>query len=82
MDNRCGLLVLWNNVMKVFQRERRGSQRSKDKAAEWEIWTGKGQWKGNRRQEEKKGRNINKCRKDKEMKRERGGRYQRKAQMK
>ena len=69
--------------MKVFQRERRGSQRSKDKAAEWEIWTGKGQWKGNRRREEKKGRNINvKCRKDKAMKRERGGRYQRKAQMK
>ena len=59
--------------MKVFQRERRGSQRSKDKAAEWEIWTGKGQWKGNRRREEKKGRNINvKCRKDKAMKRERG----------
>lgn len=82
MDNRCGLLVLWN-VMKVFQRERRGSQRSKDKAAEWEIWTGKGQWKGNRKQEEKKGRNINvKCRKDKAMKRERGGRYQRKSQMK
>ena len=69
--------------MKVFQRERRGSQRSKDKAAEWEIWTGKGQWKGNRKQEEKKGRNINvKCRKDKAMKRERGGRYQRKSQMK
>lgn len=82
MDNRCGLLVLWN-VMKVFQRERRGSQRSKDKAAEWEIWTGKGQWKESRKQEEKKGRNINvKCRKDKAMKRERGGRYQRKAQMK
>lgn len=34
---------------------------------------GKGQWKGNRKQEEK-GRNINvKCSKDKAMKRERGG---------
>lgn len=72
VDNRCGFLVLWNNIMKVFKRERGASERSKDKAAEWEIWPGKGQCKGNRKQKEK-GRNINvKCRKDKAMKRERG----------
>ena len=71
VDNRCGFLVLWNNI-KVFKRERGASERSKDKAAEWEIWPGKGQCKGNRKQKEK-GRNINvKCRKDKAMKRERG----------
>ena len=71
VDNRCGFLVLWNNIMKVFKRERGASERSKDKAAEWEIWPGKGQCKGNRKQKEK-GRNINvKCRKDKAMKRER-----------
>lgn len=34
VDNRCGFLVLWNNIMKVFK-ERGASERSKDKAAEW-----------------------------------------------
>ena len=53
VDNRCGFLVLWNNIMKVFKRERGASERSKDKAAEWEIWPGKGQCKGNRKQKEK-----------------------------